>query len=157
MIKESTDVIIKPSRSLLCVTEPFLLLQDAAEARFRASMVRVCPAGETQHLEAHQGGRRALSAAESNYTLSLLTIQCCPVRLGRSQLRFEFWLGIPSSNLDIFQSLSKLFGIFKHFRPLGQSSSAGRSSGSVCGAVVSPLWCCYLVWTSSSLSQLGSG
>lgn len=72
--------------------------------------------------------------------------------------KIEFCLGIPSSNLHTFQSLSKLFWDPEHFRPLGQRPPpAGSSSGSVCRDVVSPLWCCYLVWTSSSLSQLGSG
>lgn len=46
LIKESRGVIIKHWRSLLCITEPFQLLQDTVEAVIWASMVLVCPAGE---------------------------------------------------------------------------------------------------------------
>lgn len=46
LIMESRDVIIKHWRSLLRIAEPFLLLQDTAEAGVTASIVLVCPAGE---------------------------------------------------------------------------------------------------------------
>lgn len=69
---------------------------------------------------------------------------CSPLR--RSELSFEFLFGLsqgPSSNLS---------GLFQIGEPCRVEPCFGTWS---CGFPLQR--CCYLVWTSSSLSQLGSG
>lgn len=69
-----------------------------------------------------------------------------------------YWVvdGHPSLNCLYLASFKTIWDV-QHLRPLGQRPPAGLSNWfSVwsCGLL---LRCCYLVWTSSSLSQLGRG